>query len=346
MKIILICLVILVLFFLSGCLTDRKLVNSDISKSYFKKGNNIIYCLNGNVIAFSKTKLEGIDIQSFEVLSNQISKDKNFVFFGASKQLEVDVASFRIDNGIPKDNDHVYYKYSSGTTYKLNVIEDALPATFQYIHKKKPTWAKDIEHYFLSDRIVDVDYNSFELLNKNFAKDKDYFYLQVGLELEKISTDTKHVKLLSEKYAHDSDNVYCKISFNETKVISYQEVESLRVVNRNTIIIDSDVYYEAEYFEYTEVDAQTLRATGENAASFHVADKNNAYFKQKPISGADPNSFEGLGLFYSVDECCVYYKYEKVEGADPKSFVFDQHTYHDGYDKNHKYQQGVRVVEK
>ena len=49
------------------------------------------------------------DAKSFQVLAEDIAKDKDSVYFRNMTQKLVDRNSFYVDNEIPKDRLHVYY---------------------------------------------------------------------------------------------------------------------------------------------------------------------------------------------------------------------------------------------
>ena len=141
------------------------------------------------------------DAKTFKVMKGGFGKDAKNIFSGIEIIDYVDYNTFhRLDEGNYMDNKNVY-------TRSIKIIKDANPKTYQIIksipeyYSNKPTykWAKDDKHYFYEDSIVQVDYNSFEILTTDFMVDKDFIYCQ---DYDKFYKDTKNSKINNSKEMH------------------------------------------------------------------------------------------------------------------------------------------------
>lgn len=147
------------------------------------------------------------------------------------------------------------------------------------------------EIYFYQDEklieTVGVDMNSFEVLSKNYAKDKLGIY-RLGKKIHNI--DLKTFDILGAGYTKDKNNVY----YNN-KVIEGVDVKTFEVL-------------EGSYFYYAK-------------------DKSNVYLRNERIEGVDVKTFEVLNYevlesfpYYTKDKNNVYYTGKKMKGVDSETF--------------------------
>ena len=174
-----------VIWLIQACNPLGNPVDQDISDSHFynKKKTDVIYSPMGNWFELGKTPLN-VDIESFQVLNNKFCKDKNHAYYLAAviEHQKIDVASFTAKTDdwmwhIGLDKEHVYYlerDFKEGETIaKTMLIEGADPNTYK---KLDENFAKDDQHYFFDNKMIDVDYASFKKVNKTFYTDKKEAY--------------------------------------------------------------------------------------------------------------------------------------------------------------------------
>lgn len=125
------------LSFCISCKNIGKPVDKQKSGSYFidSKGK-IAYCQNGNWFSLGVLPMNA-DAKSFQVLAEDIAKDKDSVYFRNMTQKLVERNSFYVDNEIPKDRLHVYY---IDQVLGFNIIKDADPKTYELV-KGHINWA-------------------------------------------------------------------------------------------------------------------------------------------------------------------------------------------------------------
>ncbi|MCX2680459.1 DKNYY domain-containing protein [Galbibacter sp. EGI 63066] len=190
-------LVSVFLFFIAvmtqACDQFSNRVDKSVSVCYYysKSGNDICFRRQGNWfedLPIPKIKLNA-DVESFKVIDLHFGKDKNYWYFKENKIIdkEVDFPSFTVAVGerfcYDKNNVYVpldYLDYKSHLTRlreKRLVNIKANPKTFKKIDRY---WAKDDKHYFYDFYRVQADYDSFEILNKTYAKDKEYVFIFSG----------------------------------------------------------------------------------------------------------------------------------------------------------------------
>ena len=166
-----------------------------IKKNYLKDDKIVYYNNNhGNL------KVEGADAASFQELTENYGKDKNYIYFGEQKIENSDSSSVKaITDVILKDKKNVYY-----IGQKLEGINDA--GTFEAISDVKG-------------------------LNGFYAKDKYNIYFISAFDFsEKVrkleGLDVNKIKVLNEYYVKDNKEVYCL-----GERIDYADAGSFKVNN-------------------------------------------------------------------------------------------------------------------
>lgn len=221
-----------------------RLVDKKKSESYFYSFNSIAYCPNGNWLEVASPVKCKADLSSFKVLSENIAKDRNSVFYKGIIVKGTDSKSFRIENAIPRDKSFAYIEeYDS-----LKPIKGIDAASFQYldIHGVNPqVWSKDNRNYYLNYKKVNVDYPSFTILDSGYAKDKDSFYsFLYGDDFFSINANPQHTRILNSRNVRDQNTLYSiqkleKIEIVKTKLNPTDSVEiisqySTRIVKKNS----------------------------------------------------------------------------------------------------------------
>jgi hypothetical protein len=173
-------------------------------------------------------------------------------------------------------------------------------------HSIDNSFGRDRSHvYYDGNELTGADVSSFERLGDSpFAKDKSH----VWLEGRSISDDPTHFVLLGGGLAKDSTAAYC---------------------TDGTVISTDPSHFAILSFSNTD--------TSQDFAK----DSRAVYYMCRPITGADPATFQLLatGFFgYGADSQHVYLEANTIPGADPHTFrvLYDndwcaadeQHAYH------------------
>ncbi len=307
-----------------ACSPFSGLVNEEISNNYYysKDNKHIQYSPMGNWFELGNNRIEKAEVESFEVLANHFGKDKNHIYYQEHIiDSLIHEGSFRAEEYLCFDKDHVYRpeKYASKGEGLLTVIEGADPGTYEEIDYN---WAKDAKHYFYVDSIVDVDYTSFVVLNKLFAKDQEMVYLIKSTSLKKTSIDAASVEKLDDYYILDKNCLYYFNEYEDGEVVDtliaipYKDVKDISILEQGYLIVKDKVYCNNE--EMDQVDVASFRVLNPGQ---YAMDKSSVYYIGKKIKGADPESFEIMEYsYYSKDKNHVYADGKIIKGADAKTF--------------------------
>ena len=185
-----------------------------IKKNYLKDDKIVYYNSNhGNM------KVEDADAASFQELTENYGKDKNYIYYGEQKIENSDSNSAKaITDIILKDKHNVYY-----IGQKLEGISDA--ETFEAISDVKGLngfYAKDKHNvYFISDSDFSKKVKKLEKLNVNKTKVLNEYYVKDDKEVyclgERINgADARNFKVKNEYSSQGEDRnhkyEYCKIT--------------------------------------------------------------------------------------------------------------------------------------
>lgn len=176
---------------------------------YSKDKNNVYYHFQ---------KIEDVDTGTFEPEGYSIGKDKMGVYYENHKVNGVDVNSFEyLKNGFFKDKNNIYYKNKK--------IENFKPKNFEVIDYSLVKQNEDL-YYFTEDEnnntkfvpleSKNVDIDTFQILDDDYAKDKNNAYYKGKIFKE------ADVKTLDKHY-NENDNGY-KIR-DKKKVYKIKELD-------------------------------------------------------------------------------------------------------------------------
>jgi hypothetical protein len=189
---------LLVLFLLASC------------HSGYEEKNGKIYhqWIHGGSWTKKESLVKEADASSFEVIENDIhldlAKDKNHVFKDASVIEHADPSTFsQIKEYYWKDKDHVYLLQFGGTECRIPnadpetfvIIEDYLWAKdsknvyhgvgkLEYVNPKMFTaidedWGRDDRFYYYHNSKIDsLDYETAEIVSRDYIKDKNSLFFQ------------------------------------------------------------------------------------------------------------------------------------------------------------------------
>lgn len=311
-----------------------KPVDASRSDSYYHHAwkKKIIYSPMGNwfELAYEETTA---DPATFTVLSRDYGKDSQSVFLKGKPQ-QVDLATFQVDgDGIPRDQFHVYYE----TQYpdSLVVIEEADPKTYRpYAPNKEKyyqQWGQDERSVFLEGKRMDVDRNTFFLINQTLAMDSAHLYIiyndanktgKVGATqvIKKANHPGGKAEAINSNYARVGNSILLSNWKNEFAIHTFRSIDSIRVVDDRNIVVDGVLMSDGKIIP--ELDLATFEVVDRD----FMKDKNNVYYDTKKIHSCDPQSFATVFEEYSKDKTHVFYQEHVLEGADPDRFTYDYAT--------------------
>ncbi|MDW7691008.1 DKNYY domain-containing protein [Flammeovirgaceae bacterium SG7u.111] len=326
-------------------------VDKELSDNYYFSRNKqaIRYSPMGNWFELGNAKMDA-DPNSFKVLARNFAKDKDHLYYKSSIiDQEADKESLRVvDDYYCLDKNHVYvpaeYVYSPfdepdenpDPKAKLHRIEKANPTTYEPINDD---WAKDDRHFFYRHKFVDVEYESFEIINKNFCKDSKCVWMQNDNDLIASDIDPSATRKLNKSLIADQLHIYDFKMYVENELANklfayaYEDLSSFEDLDEDYFIFDDKVVYQNNYLE------------GAHAATFEVMDptyyardKNHIYYAGLPMEHVDIESFE---LFeyacYAKDKNHIYAEGKILKEADLATFgpLNDDSLIYK--DKNHQY---------
>ena len=273
---------------------------------YFRDKNNVFALKNDYSDSNYNSGLEvlkNIDRNSFDILNNEIGKDKNGIYYFGKK----------ID-GIPSNNAKIVeelgdndYILKNGKDYYLITVNAGNSYYESNDDEKEKFKIKKING-------LNIDYNTFKYFEiYDLYKDKNSFYYHSDNDLKKIKSDIniqsaeKMIEL--NDFIKDKNNIYY---FSDGKL----EKINLKIDVNNLEYLDD----------------------GNSTFSNYLIDGKNVYFvdnehgKIRIVKNADRNTFKVVNGNYGVDRENVYYDGEKLDSVGIEGLkIFD-----DNYLKDNK----------
>lgn len=335
MKTYILLLTCVLIIFFSSCRDIGKLADEQKSGSYFidSKGQ-IAYCQNGNWFSLGVLPMEA-DPESFEVLAEDIAKDKGAVYYRNMKQKLVDRNSFYVENQVPKDRFHVY---AIDQVLGFNIIKGADPKTYELVDSHV-NWARDKDHYFYADDMVHADRQTFTFVNNYFLKDKDSVYVSPNIgDFRSISTNPGNVDAINAYYIRIGSTIYYPPFQKDSHALaqSFDIIRALRILDQDILIVnDKSILVRGKIFKYNNVDAHSFQLFpvdqkyGVEISNYYSKDKHNIYYNQEIIPAADVKTFIPIGDDFGKDAKNAYYQKQMLRGVDVKSFKKDGEFYKD-----------------
>ena len=318
---------------------------------YFRDKNNVFALKNDYSDSNYNSGLEvlkNIDRNSFDILNNEIGKDKNGVYYFGEK---IDGISSNNAKFVEALGNSDYILQSGNDYYLMTVNEkdsdnnerfeikkiDSLNIdfdTFKYFEMSDLYKDKN-SFYYHSDNDLkkiksDIDVKSAEKVLKlnDFIKDKSNLYYYSDGKIEKINLkiDVNNLEYLDDgnsnfsNYLRDGKNVYfVNNEDGKVKIVKNVDKNTFKVVNGNYGVDSKNVYYFGEKLDFVGLDG--LKIFNE----IYLKDKKNVYeisvndndkVKVEPIKNLniDVATFEDIfgGLNYK-DKNSVYYVDENNE---------------------------------
>lgn len=253
----------------SSFFQGAKIINSELSNQYYFKKDTIIYVSEGRFFANAGVVLKGIDRETFQVLSYDLAKDKNNVYYKG----EI------IDNADP-------------LSFELLVSQIKVDEKYNYV-----TYSKDNNHvYFLSEILIDADTETFSLLWGQYAKDANHVF-RYRVIISDAPESVKRVK-------NDSKNEYVNINntiFYQNEVINVLDVASYEVVQGAFSKDNQAAYFETRMLD--DIDSLSFEVIND----YYQRDKSGLLYDGKCIPDSDPSSYEFISTNFSKDSKNIYY---------------------------------------
>jgi hypothetical protein len=341
-----------------------KLVDAEKSDRYYYHGLFIknIYMLSGG--KKPPQKLKNIDIKTFVVLDTYIAKDKNHVFYGATVDIGVDVATFEViidgDNRTIRDKNHVYrVRHNRNIPSWFTIIEGANPKIFRQIGND---WGKDDKAVYFRFDTVSADLQTFININQYYSKDKNYLFYLNGKKPEPIQINrercnTDELILLSEYYIRTNTAMYYLDVDVRLLSIPIKNVASVEMLYGNRWWkVDEKVVFDGIFLNDPRIHESTFVSIDE---SYFKDDHKLYYWKWRPstnkdriqreflivIDDADMNTFEQIGGSYAKDNKRAYYRGEVLQDVNPEDFRYDKES-NRAYSGQDVYRFGEKVVQR
>lgn len=352
---------------------DFKLYENKDKIVYFRN-NGKIYDLKG-LNELNEIK----DVDTFEVLDDEYSRDKYNIYYGGVTLSDADMDTFQIimPNYYAKDKNSVYAGHKK--------IKGANPKTIEVLNI---AYIKDDKTVFsdfsFSNTLKNADVKFFEALGQYYGKDKNNVYL-MGEKIKKA--DVKTFQVISEEsfnhYSKDKNNVYL-----ETYIIEGADPKTFEIIKEKpTYSKDKKyLYYSGKKIDEIRDNLENMSAGvldiikngnriyangnrlnienpenfkiikndyynnpniiyGKNNKNIYVIIGNGQKIRSKVIKDADINSFEIMEIgAYSRDKNNIYFTYSdvvKMKDVDKDSFTIGEHGF--SYDKNSVYFYGKKI---
>nr|WP_159063735.1 DKNYY domain-containing protein [Thaumasiovibrio occultus] len=318
-------------FWFDGTIDEEK------SNSYYLSYNHqdIYYCRNGFWFNLGYTRIEGADLASFEVLDEFYARDKHHLYFQAERISHlVDRDSFEIVSFYVIRDDSRVYVHSDNLRREENdgfiLIEGADATSFELLDDN---WARDKNHYYFDFLPVDIDYASFEILTEDLAKDNQSVLMRHDDSYKRTEIAGQDIQAFDDTYIYDNDRIYWRdVEYNDEhnvakswmSSIEYQDISSFNVLNREFFVLDNNVYFDAHLLP--NANAKTLEQLAHYA---YIKDDKQVFFKQFPLPNADPDSFAIPHHWadYGHDNEHLYYRDQLVANDVANPTVFDNQSY-------------------
>ena len=233
--------------------------------------------------------------------------------------------------------DYPLFGLSHDTSY-YSIIPNIEKNTLQVLND---FYVKDAKTVFHFCKKISADTDTFEIINQNFAKDKNGIWYNGYLVNETIDSNTFEIISVQTgnirySFAKDKNSLFS--TQQNTKIGKYKgygnllvklknaDAETFTVINpiwakdNNNIYIYGKIWnlIDAQSFEHLFTDA-------ENTYISYAKDATNLYNAngKKIINGIDGHSFIALNEYWGKDKNVVFsFKTERIiKNIDPKTFI-------------------------
>ena len=323
---------------------------------YLKDKNgiySIIYSMDGDS---DKLALENLpyDPQTYEVINQLYSKDKNNIYYSDRKIIGVDLPTFqRIDEYIySKDKNNIYFRGKK--------ISGADKDTFEKIDKYN--YSKDKNNIYYNDKKIEgVDKNTFELtydfgsvVNGYFSKDKNnVYYENKKLKGIDVKTFKKISRLVDNFLIEDKNGFYIVEKDGSIAPIDGKEVD---IENLSQLAIKTNLYHDKDSMYFVKNHKLVKIKDAPKVDPYNLSTYNDKYINKynvvyyldtdegafRKLEKAESHQFSAYGdTEYAKGRKNVYLKGKILADADYESFGMKYNHEKDVYeirDKNKVYE--------
>ncbi|MEZ0391424.1 MAG: DKNYY domain-containing protein, partial [Pseudobdellovibrionaceae bacterium] len=264
------------------------------------------YSTDGKSVYFQRFRILDANPKGFIPLNEWYAKDAYRVYFGAYVVTNADAANFApVSLDMAIDKNWIYLRDSKAWNRKSSRK-----------HLGQNYWLVDGAIYFQKALIPEADIDSFQVLSRFSAKDKNFVY-----RTDKVMPTAKvdSFRVLSEKFSVDSSQVY------------FQEIV-IPGADPSTFIPISDSYGRdaRAVFKETKAIVGALPNSFEIIGIGYSKDENAVYFNLTLLPGITPKGFEILGRYYVRDQAVIFWQNRKLAVTQPPSFT----VFHSGFAKD------------
>ena len=329
---------------------------SGSARRYLKDKNgiySIIYSMDGDS---DKLVLENLpyDPQTYEVINQLYSKDKNNIYYSDRKIIGVDLPTFqRIDEYIySKDKNNIYFREKK--------ISGADKDTFEKIDEYN--YSKDKNNIYYNDKKIEgVDKNTFELtydfgsvVNGYYSKDKNnVYYENKKLKGIDVKTFKKISRLVDNFLIEDKNGFYIVEEDGSVAPIDSKEVD---IENLSQLAIKTNLYHDKDSMYFVKNHKLVKIKDAPKVDPYNLSTYNDKYINKydvvyyldtdegafKKLEKAESHQFSAYGdTEYAKGRKNVYFKGKVLTGADYATFDMKYNHEKDVYeikDKNKVYE--------
>lgn len=330
-----------------------EIININGSARQYLKDKNGVYSIDGDSDNLVLEKLP-YDPQTYEVINQLYSRDKNNIYYDNKKIEGADLPTFqRIDEYIySKDKNNIYFRGK-----KISGVDKE---TFEKIDKYN--YSKDKNNIYYDDKKIEgVDKNTFELMydfgsvvNEYYSKDKNnVYYENKKLKGIDVKTFRKINRLVDNFLIEDKNGFYIVEKDGSVAPIDSKEVD---IENLSQLAIKTNLYHDnnSMYFvrnhklvkikDAPKVDPYNLWIYNEKYINkndiVYYLDTDEETFKK--LEKAENHEFRVYGnTEYAKGKKNVYFRGKILSGADYTSFDMKYNQEKDVYeirDKNKVYE--------
>lgn len=309
-----------------------EIINISGSARQYLKDKNGVYSIDGDSDNLVLEKLP-YDPQTYEVINQLYSRDKNNIYYDNKKIEGADLPTFqRIDEYIySKDKNNIYFRGK-----KISGVDKE---TFEKIDKYN--YSKDKNNIYYDDKKIEgVDKNTFELtydfgsvVNEYYSKDKNnVYYENKKLKGIDVKTFRKINRLVDNFLIEDKNGFYIVEKDGSVAPINSKEVD---IENLSQLAIKTNLYHDnnSMYFvrnhklvkikDAPKVDPYNLWIYNEKYINkndiVYYLDTDEETFKK--LEKAENHEFRVYGnTEYAKGKKNVYFRGKILSGADYTSF--------------------------
>ena len=271
---------------------------------------NQLYSKDKNNIYYSNRKITGADLPTFQIGSDGFSKDKNNIYLEGKKILGVDRDTVKIIE-LPyiKDKNNIYYgnkKIEGADKNTFELIYDFGSVVNRYYSKDKNNV------YYENKKLKGIDVKTFKKISRlvdNFLiEDKNGFYI-VEKDGSIAPIDSKEVDIenlsqlaIKTNLYHDKDSMYFVKNHKLVKIKDAPKVDPYNLSTYNDKYINK---YNVVYYLDTDEGAfkKLEKAESHQFSAYgdteYAKGRKNVYFKGKILTDAD---YESFGMKYNHEK--------------------------------------------